>query len=244
MKGILISVLFVLMLGCKPQVKNELISQYREIYIQEIHETLNSIEKRYLLSPQKVQPLYYKAVKIYANFQKMDSAIFFNKDDISYQLTLNNVIEAYGNEKLLRESSLKMRYDLLTIAIAKKKISRIENSLLIYELFNKLIYNLYTEIDRDDYKFNQLKAYVACNKSVVNVGETYQAFIFIAAFDTLRDPRIKFGNVNVPINNGIGDLKIISSSKGKKNYSGEVEWLMEDNGQIIKLPFEINYEVK
>jgi hypothetical protein len=203
-----------------------------------------SIEQRYQLNPNKLQPVYKKARAIYGSFQKIDSSITFNKHDINLKSVLNDIILSYGNELTKKDTAIKMRLGLLNEAIMNNTISRIENKVLLYELCNKLFLSLYSKIDEEDFKFNQIRPYISAKKDVVSSNEMYQAYVIIAASDTLREPRIKFQNNYIPVNQGIGEIKILSSTKGIKIYRGEIEWMKEDNGQLMKIPFEIKYQVK
>jgi hypothetical protein len=244
MKGILLLLIFYVTIGCQTKDESSSFNGINQIYLMEIRETLVSIEKRYMLNPLKTALSRNKAYKINHDFQQIDSCIKFGKSDINLKTKLVDVISVYGNERLNKDPALEMRLDIIQDAIKNNTLDRSENYVLLLELFDKIFSNLYQDIDRDVYRFNIVKAYVSSEKSIINLGETYQANVFIAAFDTLQDPIIKFQNYKVEVIDGIGVIRIKDSFKGIKSYGGELEWRIENKDQIVKLPFKILYEVK
>jgi hypothetical protein len=107
-----------------------------------------------------------------------------------------------------------------------------------------LLTKTYNDIEKDWYKFNDLKAVVVPEKTDILVGETYHAKIYIAASDTTRWPVIRFKDDYLPIEDGYGMLNIKGTAKGLKKYNGIIEWRLDGQSKTISLPYEIIYTVK
>jgi len=88
------------------------------------------------------------------------------------------------------------------------------------------------------------KAYIVPDRTEIKIGEIFQGKVIIAAFDTTKYPIILYNKERLPFSNGIGILRIKTTSKGFKNSKGEFAITFDDKNQTIKLPFDVKYNVK
>lgn len=116
-------------------------------------------------------------------------------------------------------------------------------------LLNQLVYE-------ERYDFSNVRAVVVPDKERVKEGEKFEAEIFIAAYDTTFNHRIKVGSgidyetleiagpvQNLKMENGICKCSVTAHGKGKKTIAGSFE-VLSINGTITRYPFEYSYYVE
>ncbi len=101
---------------------------------------------------------------------------------------------------------------------------------------------LYTGIDEESFKFNQLIAAVIPGSNKVIQGYPFEAHVFLSAIDTTQDPQILVNNREIPVVDGRGMYKIPTSRLGKHKWGGIIRYKGPD-GRILSYPFENEYEV-
>lgn len=133
-------------------------------------------------------------------------------------------------------------------------------------IFNKLIAEvknaefdvvsqLYSEVNLEDFKFDQITAKVVPKSNYVLTGESFEADIFVAALDTKQTPLIEIGS-NVDTNTcqimgtatkvegvgGVGKLKQPAGAPGVRTYGGVIS-VTAPSGGVKKYPFKGEYVV-
>jgi gliding motility-associated protein GldM len=79
---------------------------------------------------------------------------------------------------------------------------------------------LFTGVGETDFKFNAITAKVVPKSKFVIAGESYEADIFVAAYDTVDAPIVIIGSAWDTINNKvIGESKTLEGEKGLVKYS-------------------------
>jgi gliding motility-associated protein GldM len=79
---------------------------------------------------------------------------------------------------------------------------------------------LFSGVDAGDFKFNAITAKVVPKSKFVISGESYEADIFVAAYDTIDAPEVIIGSAWDTINNKvIGESKTLEGEKGLVKYS-------------------------
>jgi len=134
-------------------------------------------------------------------------------------------------------------------------------------IFNKLIAEvknaefdvvdaLLKSVTLEDFKFDKIGAKVVAKSNYVLTGETYEADIFVAAYDTKQTPQIVIGasvdsntntvsgimNTDIQGVAGVGKLKLPSGGPGVKKYAGLIKVKGAD-GIEKSYPFESEYVV-
>jgi gliding motility-associated protein GldM len=125
-----------------------------------------------------------------------------------------------------------------------------------------LLTYLYSQIDKNDIKFNELNSVVIPKTDYVVRGDQFEAQLFIGAFDTTKNPKILIGNVEEKrladgsidyvmkgsydsvrvFQDGRGIWKAPTSAPGEKNFDGLIV-LKAPGGNDIKKPFHTKYSV-
>ena len=65
-----------------------------------------------------------------------------------------------------------------------------------------LINHLYASVDAQDFKFNRIEAKVIPKSNYVFLGDTYEADVFVAAYDTLQSPEVTINGRTLPGKSG------------------------------------------
>lgn len=81
---------------------------------------------------------------------------------------------------------------------------------------------LYGAISADDFKFDQISARVVPRSQIVLAGESYEAEIFVAAFDSRQEPTIVVDGREIPTSGGVGTLRIPATGTGTRTFSGVI----------------------
>jgi gliding motility-associated protein GldM len=99
---------------------------------------------------------------------------------------------------------------------------------------NDVLTNLQSNIGKYDVKVNKLEATAIVPSSYIFIGDTFKAEIFIAAFDTTKQPEVTVyerydaqGNpvgegIKVPVVNGRGVYKVPARAEGNFSWGGKV----------------------
>jgi len=130
---------------------------------------------------------------------------------------------------------------------------------LLMEILNtqyETIAILYSMIDEERYNFSNIKAVVVPEKEHVREGEKFEAEIFITAYDTTFNHRVKVGSdidyetleiegpvQNLTMENGVCKYSVVASGKGEKTIFGRFE-VLSRNGTITIFPFKYSYYVE
>ncbi len=93
-------------------------------------------------------------------------------------------------------------------------------------------------------KFDNLQAVVLPTSNYVLAGNAYEARIFLTAVDATVIPDVFIGSSKLPFDPKINAsvYKFITSNEGKNKFNGRIDYKKQD-GTIISLPFESEYEV-
>lgn len=100
-------------------------------------------------------------------------------------------------------------------------------------------------IDEGSFKFNKIEAIVSTKSNYILVGETFEAEIFTAAYDSTVEPVIKLkGSENpLPTKDGKGVYKASGTSVGPRTLAGVIEVQHPKTKKIIEYPFSTTYTV-
>ena len=99
-----------------------------------------------------------------------------------------------------------------------------------------IVAQLYSSVSAEDFKFDKIGAKVVPKSSYVIVGDSYEADIFVAAYDTKQKPIVMVGGdvdtvTNtiiggsgdpVEVSEGVGKYKVGASGVGEKKYGGVI----------------------
>ena len=135
------------------------------------------------------------------------------------------------------------------IVILNKLIAEVKNA--EFDVVNTLM----SEISVEDFKFDKIGAKVVAKSNYILTGETYEADIFVAAYDTKQNPVIIVGS-GVDSNTlvvsgaqetvegvaGVGKLKLPAGGPGVKQYGGLIKVKGADGVEKM-YPFNSEYVV-
>ncbi|MEQ8909107.1 MAG: gliding motility protein GldM [Vicingaceae bacterium] len=115
---------------------------------------------------------------------------------------------------------------------------------------------LYADVDAASFKFNKLEAAVISPSNYVITGDTFRAQVFLAAFDSTQNPKIKIGerldtNTNeivgdtlpLEIKDGKGYLKIPAKTVGEYNQAGVIQIKNPSTKEYNPYYFDFDYKV-
>jgi gliding motility-associated protein GldM len=105
-----------------------------------------------------------------------------------------------------------------------------------------IVNHLYASVDAQDFKFNSIEAKVIPKSNYVFLGETYEADVFVAAFDTIQSPEVVINGRTLPGKGGKVHFQMPATSEGFKNYNGFIK-AKDATGAIISYPFKEEYIV-
>jgi gliding motility-associated protein GldM len=179
-----------------------------------------------------------------------------NLIDEKHRANMNLGIDTKGPYKSLngREQNWEMHnfYNTIMaadIVILNKLIAEVKNA--EFDVVNRLI----SEISLEDFKFDKIGAKVVAKSSYILTGETYEADIFVAAYDTKQNPEIIVGagvdtntlvisgtQMTVEGEAGVGKLKLPAGGPGVKQYGGVIKVTGSD-GVERSYPFNSEYVV-
>ena len=107
---------------------------------------------------------------------------------------------------------------------------------------SEMVNFLLSQIDAGSFKFNKIEPVVIANSDYVFRGQEYKARVYLAAFDSTRDPEILVGGQKLSIENGKGIFTGNTSTTGVKQWSGVIR-LLGDDGTAIVREFKHEYQV-
>lgn len=114
---------------------------------------------------------------------------------------------------------------------------------------------LYADVDAASYKFNVLESAVISPSNYIIQGDTFRAEVFLAAFDSTKNPQVFLGEsydsttasvsgdtIGVDVEHGKGFIKIPARAEGDFTYEGVIKY-KAPSGEINNYPFNVNYKV-
>ena len=105
-----------------------------------------------------------------------------------------------------------------------------------------VISHLYASVSAEDFKFDQVGAKVVAKSQYVFLGETYEAEIFVAAYDTKQNPEVLIGGRSIAGKEGVALFQVAANSEGPKTYEGIIR-IAAPNGDLKSYPFKSDYIV-
>jgi len=171
---------------------------------------------------------------------------------------LKSKIENYKSDLI---SQIEPRYrQSINLGLNREDYTTSELSLnsLIGEIKNAefdVINKLLQSVSLEDFKFDKISSLVFAKSNYILTGETYEADILVAAFDSKQKPQIIVGagvdTVTMTVNgeqtkvegvNGICKLKLPAGGPGLKQYGGVIK-VMGADGTYRMYPFSSEYVV-
>lgn len=115
---------------------------------------------------------------------------------------------------------------------------------------------LYSSVDASSFKFNKLEASVIPKSNYVLQGDTFYAEVFLAAFDSTKNPQVLLGEnidtsdyktikgkeIDVKVKDGKGFIRIPANSEGNYTWEGVINY-QTPGGEINAYPFKTTYQV-
>lgn len=118
-----------------------------------------------------------------------------------------------------------------------------------------LVKYLYASVDAASYKFNVLESAVISPSNYIIQGDTFRAEVFLAAFDSTKNPQVFLGEeydstnatvtgdtIGVEVQQGKGFIKIPARAEGDFTYEGVIKY-KAPSGEINNYPFNVAYKV-
>ncbi len=103
---------------------------------------------------------------------------------------------------------------------------------------------LYDLITAGQFRFDDVTAAIVPQSEIVMTGGFYEANIFVAAIDTRQDPEITVDGIgSIPVQDGIGRLRIPATQPGTRRVSGTIE-VISPAGVRVPHSFETEYTVE
>jgi len=250
------------------EMSNDLIEYLREVIIESIafSERIEIEEARILpLRDVKTKDKYDRTTNFYIVEGR---ATEIRRRIEEYRETVLNVLEPVDRERIKigldtdgpffnnsgQEQSWEMQNFYHTIlaanvALMNKTINEVQNA--EYDIINFL----FSAIDAESYKFDAIEAKVIPNSNFVFLGDTYEAEILVAAYDTKSNPEVLFvdGADRVTEQNlrtarriqgrdGTVKISIPATSEGPRRFAGAI-LVPDPSGQIRSYNFSQEFFV-
>lgn len=196
-----------------------------------------------------------KAAELKKRIEDFKSGMI-NLIDPKYRSTMNIGLDTKGPYKNAsgRPQNWEMHnfyYTILAanVVILNKLIAEVKNA--EFDVVNKLL----ASVTLEDFKFDKIGAKVVAKSNYILTGETYEADIFVAAYDTKQNPEIIVGagvdsntmaisgeTTTVEGEAGVGKLKLPAGGPGIKKYGGIIKVKGADGTEKF-YPFSSEYIV-
>ena len=115
-------------------------------------------------------------------------------------------------------------------------LTKYQNDIRSYE--NRTLSRLYQRIDANDFKANDIRAYVIPKSSYVIRGDQYEAQIILAAVDSTAKPDYFVNDVELGED---GIYRCTATGSGLQTYSGIVRY--KQGRDTVSMPFESSFTV-
>jgi len=122
------------------------------------------------------------------------------------------------------------------VTILNKLIAEVQSAEL------DVISHLYASVSAEDFKFDKVGAKVVPKSQYVFLGESYEAEIFVAGYDTKQNPEVLIGGRSIAGKEGVAIYEAAATSEGLKTYEGVIK-MAAPSGEIIAYPFKSEYIV-
>ncbi|MEZ4720650.1 MAG: gliding motility protein GldM [Flavobacteriales bacterium] len=171
---------------------------------------------------------------------KNDLLFLFDDEAERDALQLGLSTEDFGMKNGTFESWETGNFDHVPLAATVTALSKIQSDIRNAEA--DIIKALYRNISADDFKFDTLAAKVIPRSNYVIQGDSFVADVFVAAFSTTQDPRMRLASEfdketgmpvyenfdqldssNIRIVNGMARYAIPASSEGLKEWGGVIQ---------------------
>lgn len=171
---------------------------------------------------------------------KNDLLFLFDDEAERENLQLGLNTEDFGKVNGTFESWETGNFDHIPLAAVVTALSKIQSDVRNAEA--DIIKALYRNISADDFKFDTLAAKVIPRSTYVIQGDSFVADVFVAAFSTTQDPRMRLAtefdpetekpvyesfdeldSTNISIKNGMARYAIPASSEGLKEWGGVIQ---------------------
>lgn len=130
-------------------------------------------------------------------------------------------------------------FESTPVAAAVTLLTKLQNDIRYAE--GEVLHTLVSNIDVNDFRVNQLNAFVIPSSQTVVRGGKFSARIVMAAIDTTRRPSIFIGGRRLPdARNGLYEVNC--DRTGDYTFSGYLE-LPNGSGEIYRRPFTQSYRV-
>lgn len=156
----------------------------------------------------------------------------------NFQLGLNT--EDFGMKNGVNESWETGNFDHIPLAAVITALTKIQSDIRNAEA--DIIKALYRRISADDFKFDTLAAKVIPRSTYVIQGDSFVADVFVAAFSTTQDPRMRLASEfndttgmpiyedyetldssNISIKNGMARYSVAATSEGQMEWGGVIQ---------------------
>lgn len=104
-----------------------------------------------------------------------------------------------------------------------------------------VVNNLYTAVSRDDFKFDAVRAMLVPKSTYVLQGDSYEAQVFVSAYDSKTELRADIRGSNYVGDSGVVKLKFGATTIGPQKYSGTI-YVKKETGEVPH-PFSGDYFV-
>ena len=156
----------------------------------------------------------------------------------NFKLGLNT--DDFGVKNGVNESWETGNFDHIPLAAVVTALTKIQSDIRNAEA--DIIKALYQRISADDFKFDTLAAKVIPRSNYVIQGDSFIADVFVAAFSTTQDPRMRLAaefndttgmpifedfesldSSNISIKNGMARYAVAASSEGQQEWGGVIQ---------------------
>ena len=129
-------------------------------------------------------------------------------------------------------------FESMSVSAAMIMLSKLQNDIRYVE--GEVLHALMRNIDEEDIRVNNLKAFVVPNAQTIFRGNVFKAQIGLAAIDTTQVPEIFIDGKKVNLKDGVYD--ILCTRTGEFTLNGWME-VTNNKGDVIRKDFAQKYNV-
>jgi gliding motility-associated protein GldM len=184
-------------------------------------------------------PYTARELKKKINDFNQDLLFLFDDEEEREAMQLGLNTDDFGMRNGVNETWETGNFDHVPLAASVTALTKIQSDIRNAEA--DIIKALYRNISADDFKFDTLAAKVIPQSNYVIQGDSYRADVFVAAFSTTQNPRMRVGftfndtsefaagtyedldSNNIAIKKGMARYAVPASAEGVKEWGGIIQ---------------------
>jgi len=200
------------------------------------------ISSQVLVNPEGKSPKGLEFKRLINEYRSLILNMVPKSDLKEIKLYLDEAVDPSDQLSGVKKNWLQSNFGEMPLSGVITLLSKYESDIRNTE--TEVISYLLSQIDAASYKFDKVEAKVVARSSYILTGQDYEADILLVAYDSRQDLDIRLeGGTKVPVEAGMGKLKIRATSEGEKKWGGFINVVSPTSGELTRYPFSSSYTV-